>query len=44
MKRNDYRIKAKVKSVNWKLPIGLVSLKLFTYWALTMGDWLVKIS
>ncbi|CBW26281.1 putative membrane protein [Halobacteriovorax marinus SJ] len=44
MRQKNYRIRAKAKTMNWKLPLGVISLKLFTYWALTMGDWLIKFS
>ncbi|WP_290730000.1 hypothetical protein [Halobacteriovorax sp. JY17] len=44
MRQSNYRIKTKANIINSKLPAAVISLKLFTYWALVMGDWLMKIS
>lgn len=42
--RQNRKVKSKTKALalEWRLPIALISLKLFTYWAFTMGDWILK--
>jgi len=35
-------IRTKAKTLEWQLPMALITLKLFTYWALVMSDWILK--
>jgi len=35
-------IKAKAQTIEWQWPIALMALKLFTYWAFVMSDWIMK--
>ncbi|WP_164848273.1 hypothetical protein [Halobacteriovorax sp. HLS] len=41
-KTNQYRIQTRTKSIEWKLPAFVISMKLFAYSVFVTLDWMAK--
>jgi hypothetical protein len=41
-KHNQYRIKAKAETVEWRLPVLVISLKIMAYTTFIAIDWMSK--